>query len=234
MKKMVLLAAVMTMFISSASAQFYPDGRPIHPSKRGVYYGNGGRVVHSRYHSLDSYCGFRVGMGLATVNSDSPYLDGSKVKTGLNVGFVAGTQMVHGTPLYVEGGLYYTEKGGKSGSGSDKFTYNMNYLEVPLVLKYKFYPASNFTIEPFMGGYVSCGVGGKIKDFNNRAAYSSFGDKYADNFRRFDAGIKLGCGVGFDIFYLGASYDIGLANVGKDSFQDTHTGCFNLDFGINF
>lgn len=173
-------------------------------------------------------------MGLATVNSDSPYLDGSKVKTGLNVGFVAGTQMVHGTPLYVEGGLYYTEKGGKSGSGSDKFTYNMNYLEVPLVLKYKFYPASDFTIEPFMGGYVSCGVGGKIKDFNNRAAYSSFGDKYADNFRRFDAGIKLGCGVGFDIFYLGASYDIGLANVGKDSFQDTHTGCFNLDFGINF
>ena len=138
-------------------------------------------------------------MGLATVNSDSPYLDGSKVKTGLNVGFVAGTQMVHGTPLYVEGGLYYTEKGGKSGSGSDKFTYNMNYLEVPLVLKYKFYPASDFTIEPFMGGYVSCGVGGKIKDFNNRAAYSSFGDKYADNFRRFDAGIKLGCGVGFDI-----------------------------------
>ena len=233
MKKLVLLAAMMTMLVSTAFAQFYPDGRPIHPSKRGVYYGNGGRVA-PRYHSYDSYCGFRVGMGLSTVNSDSHYLDGNKVKTGLNVGFVAGTQMVPGTPLYVESGLYYTEKGGKSGSGSNKFTYDLNYLEVPLLLKYKVFTTSDFSIEPLLGGYVSCGVGGKIKDFDNRAAYSSFGDKYVDNFRRFDAGIKLGCGVGFDIFYLGASYDIGLANVGKDSFQDTHTGCFNLDFGINF
>ena len=96
------------------------------------------------------------------------------------------------------------------------------------------FTAGDLTVEPFLGGYVACGVGGKIKDFNYRTAYDSFGDKYDDNFRRFDGGVKVGCGIGFDIFYVGASYDIGLANIGKDSFQDTHTGCFNLDFGVTF
>ena len=102
------------------------------------------------------------------------------------------------------------------------------------MLKYKIYTDSDISIEPFLGGYLACGVGGKIKDYENREAYSSFGNEYYDNFSRFDAGVKLGCGLSFDIFYLGASYDIGLANVGKDNFQDTNTGCFNIDFGINF
>ena len=231
MKKMVLLSAMLLMLVATASAQFYPDGRPIHPAKRGAYYG---RPNTPRHHSYDSYCGFRVGLGLATVSSESHYLDGNKVKAGLNAGFVAGTQLVPGTPLFVESGLFYTEKGGKSENSADKFTYNLNYLEVPLLLKYKIYTAGDLTVEPFLGGYVACGVGGKIKDFNYRTAYDSFGDKYDDNFRRFDGGVKVGCGIGFDIFYVGASYDVGLANIGKDSFQDTHTGCFNLDFGVTF
>lgn len=36
------------------------------------------------------------------------------------------------------------------------------------------------------------------------------------------------------MMYLEASYDMGLANVGKDDFEDTHTGTFNLTFGVNF
>lgn len=234
MKKMILLSAMVIMFVSTASAQFYPNGRPIPPQKRGGYQKGSSSVVYSRYHSYDTYCGFRVGLGVSTVNSDSPILDGSKAKTGLNVGVVAGTQIVPGVPLFLEGGLYYTEKGGKNEKGIDQFTYNLNYLEVPVLFKYKIYTDSDLSIEPFLGGYLSCGVGGKIKDLNERRAYSSFGNQYDDNFSRFDAGVKLGCGVSFDIFYVGASYDIGLANVGKDKFQDTNTGCFNLDFGINF
>ena len=33
---------------------------------------------------------------------------------------------------------------------------------------------------------------------------------------------------------MGASYDIGLADVGENRFGDTHTGCLNLTVGINF
>ncbi|KGI60494.1 hypothetical protein [Prevotella sp. S7 MS 2] len=67
-----------------------------------------------------------------------------------------------------------------------------------------------------------------------RAAYPGFSEDYNDNFNRFDGGIKVGCGLGFQMLYLEASYDVGLANVGKDDFEDTHTGTFNLTFGVNF
>ncbi|MBQ6064858.1 MAG: PorT family protein [Prevotella sp.] len=234
MKKTVFLTMLIAMVATAASAQFYPNGRPIPPSKRGGYSTTHHPRSHSHYGPSSTYYGFRVGLGVATVNSDSHYLDGNKAKAGLNVGLAVGTEIVPGTPLCFESGLYYTEKGGKSGSGTDKFTYQLNYLEVPLLLKYKIYTDKNISIEPFLGGYLACGVGGKIKDYEYRAAYSSFGNEYDDNFNRFDGGVKLGCGVSFDMFYLGASYDIGLANVGKDNFNDTHTGCFNLDFGITF
>ena len=46
--------------------------------------------------------------------------------------------------------------------------------------------------------------------------------------------MKLGVGASFQLLYLEASYDIGLANVGKDNFDETRNGCFNLTMGINF
>lgn len=230
MKKMVLLSAMLLMLVATASAQFYPDGRPIHPAKRGAYYG---RPNTPRHHSYDSYCGFRVGLGLATVSSESHYLDGNKVKAGLNAGFVAGTQLVPGTPLFVESGLFYTEKGGKSENGADKFTYNLNYLEMPLVMKYYIDIDRYCSIQPFLGGYVACGVGGKIKDFGERAAYNSFSDS-PYSFRRMDAGLRTGCGLQIDMFYAELSYDLGLANICKDDFDTSKNGALMLSLGVNF
>ena len=102
------------------------------------------------------------------------------------------------------------------------------------MLKYKCRANLDVSIEPFLGGYLACGVGGKIKDYNHRAAYNSFDDDYNDTFNRFDGGLKLGVGASFQMLYLETSYDIGLANVGKDNFADTRNGCLNLTLGINF
>lgn len=230
MKKWFLFTLSVLLVALPASAQYYPDGRPIPPRLRHSYYSDRA----NDYHYNPVYYGFRIGLGVGTVNSDSPYLDGNKAKAGLNVGFVIGTQLTRNTPLCFETGLYYTEKGGKSTYDGNKFTYGLDYLEVPLLLKYKYYADRDFSIEPFLGGYLACGVAGKIKDFGNREAYSSFGDDYTQNFKRFDGGLRLGCGLGFQMVYMEASYDIGLANVGNDEFDDTHTGCFNLTFGVNF
>lgn len=226
MKKIVLLSMLALMLTTTASAQYYPSRRPAHP---------GGRTVHHHpRHNDDVYGGIRIGMNIATVNSDSPILDGNKAKTGLNAGVALGTRLTHYTPLYIESGLYFTQKGGKSEVGGEKFTYNLDYLELPLVFKYKADLGGGAKLEPFIGGYLACGVGGKIKDYNYRAAYSSFSDEYNDNFNRFDGGLRVGCGLSYDMLYVEAAYDAGLANVGKDAFDDTHTGTFNLSVGINF
>jgi len=177
------------------------------------------------------YFGFRVGLNASHVNSDSPLLNGSGVKTGLNIGVAAGTQLTYRAPLFIETGLYYTQKGGKSDSQGGRFTYDLNYLEVPLIIKYKHFVGNQTSIQPYAGGYLALGTDGEIKNYGSRTAFSSYEDGY---FNRFDGGLKIGCGVGFNMLYLDASYDIGLANIGQDNFDDTHGGCFTVNLGVNF
>lgn len=231
MKKLFFICmAVLTT--TSASAQYYPDGRPIPPSKRYAYQRN--RSNNTRCCDYkDTYFGFRLGMAVASVHSDAAILDGSNPRVGLDVGVVVGTKIVPNTPLYFESGLSYTEKGGKGDYQGSKFTYSLDYLELPLLLKYKAAVAPDVTIDPFIGGYLALGVGGKIKDYGEREAYSSFGSDKA-SFKRFDGGIRLGCGLSYNMLSLGISYDIGLANVGHYDFEDTRTGSLNLNVGVTF
>jgi hypothetical protein len=230
MKKFLLSAIAVLLVAAPSSAQYRRYGRPTTHYRS--EYRNGRYASYDYFNS--TYYGFRLGFGVSTVNSDSKILDSNSSQTGLNAGFVIGTRLTPSAPLFFESGLYYTEKGGESNYKGSKFTYGLNYLEVPLLLKYKAPVARDVSIEPFFGGFLACGVGGKIKDYDQRQAYDSFNSDYNDNFNRFDGGIKLGCGASFQMFYLEASYDIGLANVGKDNFDDTRTGCFNLTFGVNF
>lgn len=71
---------------------------------------------------------------------------------------------------------------------------------------------------------------GKIKNFAEREAESSFKDA---NFRRLDGGIRIGCGIGYDMFYADLTYDIGLANICHDSFDKSRNGALQFNFGVN-
>ena len=189
------------------------------------------------YHRLahhaptSNYYGLRVGLSLSTVHSDDAYLDGSGMSSGVNVGFVAGFQLAPSTPIYFETGLGYTEKGGRGNYQGSKFTYDLNYLEVPLLLKYDYEASRDVFVQPFIGGYVSAGVGGKVKDFGHRQAVSSFDDEF---FKRFDGGLRLGCGLEFSHLYLEVAYDLGLSNICHDTFNTSRNSCLLLNCGVNF
>ena len=189
------------------------------------YNRNTGRLDYSygtrgSYMNRDTYFGFRVGPAFTTVNSDKPSLDGGKMKTGLNVGVAAGFALTDRAPLFLESGIYYVEKGGKNDKKGLDFTYNLGYVEMPFVLKYAYNIDRTFSIQPFFGGYVACGVAGKIKD--------------EGAFKRFDAGLRMGVGVGIDLFYADLTYDLGLSNIGNDDFDDAHNSALMLTFGVNF
>lgn len=227
MKKTLLLSLLCMILAMPAMAQpGYPYGRGYQPRVQTVGRHGNEYVAWHRY-----YFGLRVGLNASHVSSESPLLDGSGVKSGLNIGFAAGTQLTYRAPLFLESGLYYSQKGGKSGSGSDKFTYDLNYLELPIIIKYKHFIGNQTSIQPYAGGYLAVGTDGEIKNYGSRTAFSSFDNGY---FNRFDGGLKIGCGVGYNMLYLDASYDIGLANIGQDSFDDTHNGCFTINVGVNF
>ena len=216
------MMAMLTAVPSVAQYVRRPYTRPVAPAPP-RYYDNGYR----RHSNVDSYFGFRIGLDVATVSADDLYLDGGSPKAGLNVGFVAGFQVAPATPLYLETGLSYTEKGGKNGT----YSYNMNYLEVPLLMKYQHNFDSQTSLQPFLGVYCAAGISGNIKEQDRRQSYSSFSD---DAFRRFDAGVRIGCGLQFDHLYAELGYDIGLANVSHDDFNTAHTCCFFANVGVNF
>lgn len=227
MKKTLLLSLLCMILAMPAMAQpGYRYGRGYNPRVQTVgRHGN----EYVAWHSY--YVGLRVGLNASHVNSDSPLLDGSSMKSGLNIGIAAGTQLTYRAPLFIESGLYYSQKGGKSDSGSGKFTYDLNYLEVPVIIKYKHFVGNQTSIQPYAGGYLAVATDGQIKNYGTRTAFSSYDDGY---FNRFDGGLKIGCGVGYNMLYLDASYDIGLANIGQDNFDDTHNGCFTINVGVNF
>lgn len=219
---MISMLAVLTAIPSVAQYTRRPTPRPTAPVHRSHY------APAPRLHAAtDSYVGLRLGLGVATVNADDPYLDGGSPKAGFNVGVVTGLQLAPATPLYLETGLSYIEKGGKSGL----YTYNMNYLEVPLLIKYQHNIDYDTSIQPFVGVYGSLGVSGKMKDQSRRLIYDAFAD---DAFKRFDGGLRIGCGLQFDYLYAELGYDVGLANVSHDDFSTAHTGCFFANVGINF
>lgn len=240
MKRFSLLLLIAVLTAGMVTAQ--PRHRTVI-----VHHGQSGRYAlfddhrpsYSAWHRTNTYFGVRLGLNAASVRSEANALDGSSLKAGLNVGIVGGVQLSHRTPVFFESGLFYSQKGGKSnnvitaGGGKTKFTYGLNYLEVPILIKYKHIAdwRNRVTIEPFAGAFVGVGVGGNIKDYGDRVAFDSYDNGF---FKRGDAGIKLGCGVGFGMGYFDVSYDIGLANVGQDAFDDTHTGCLTVNIGVNF
>ena len=179
MKKTLLLSLLCMILAMPAMAQpGYRYGRGYNPRIQTVgRHGN----EYIAWHSY--YVGLRVGLNASHVSSESPLLDGSSLKSGLNIGIAAGTQLTYRAPLFIESGLYYSQKGGKSDSGNGKFTYDLNYLEVPLLIKYKHFVGNQTSIQPYAGGYLAVATDGQIKNYGTRTAFSSFEDGY---FNRFD------------------------------------------------
>lgn len=224
--------AVMALLLGlSAQAQAYKSSRYYNERTGHLDYSRGMHSVPFASINDMGYYGLRIGPSFSTVNSDEDALDGGSSQTGLNIGFVAGFAFTDQMPLYFETGVFYNEKGGRSIYQGKKMTYDLNYIELPIAVKYVYDFDGHFTVQPFIGGYLACGVSGKIKNYGDRVAESSFSKKY---FQRFDGGLRFGCGVGYDMFYADLSYDLGLANICHDEFDTSHNGCLTLNIGVNF
>ena len=226
MKKTIIFTLLcMAMALPAVAQPGRLYGRPAQPRVQTVSRHGNEYMGWHRY-----YFGLRVGLNASHVSSESPALDGSGIKSGLNIGLAAGTQLTYHAPLFFETGLYYTEKGGK---GDHDFKYSLNYLEMPFVLKYIHNFDRSFSIQPFFGGYVAAGVSGKVKNYYARESYNAFGGDY-DQFKRFDGGLRLGVGVQYEMLYADVTYDLGLSNVGHDVFDEAKNSALMLNFGINF
>lgn len=236
MKKTFLLA-IATLIVVTASAQI---GRR---QKRD-------RFNHS---NVEQYYGLRLGLNVSSISSGYTNYDMSS-RAGINFGAVYGLQLANSTPLWLEGGVYFSEKGGKNDSFittvsqggteqnvSQKVETRLTYLQVPVVIKYAFDIADDLYLQPFFGGYLALGIGGKTKEYGT--TYSQAGTTYTldrhshssyDYFNRLDGGLRLGCGIEYQMVYAEAGFDFGLANITGDDFDSAHNMNFFLTAGVNF
>lgn len=176
----------------------------------------------------EQYYGLRLGLNVASVNSDEVEAD-LDARTGLSVGGVYGLLLTDTTPLWLEAGLFYSEKGGKTHASGYKQSTRLSYLQVPITVKYSFDVYDDLYIQPFIGGYLAYGIGGKTKNYSIRQSHSSF-----DDINRFDSGLRIGCGTEYQMLYAELGFDIGLANISKDDFNTSRTCNFFINIGVNF
>ena len=183
------------------------------------------------------YYGIRLGMTAANLSGDteSPRLEsGSKV--GMTLAGVVGLRVSQSTPLFLESGLYYTERGAK----------NIGYsnLEIPLLIKYGVKATEDIAILPFVGPYFARAGWGKTKQYTMEGETVSkkvekvgtFDEKKSANggLNRLNMGFKIGCAAEYNKLYVEVGYQIGVSNIAKDDDRTIHSNAFFANFGVNF
>ena len=172
------------------------------------------------------YYGVRLGMNVSTVTGK--YVDADS-KVGMTLGGVIGLHVSETVPVFLESGIYYSGRGAKD--------YNLNYLELPILIKYGIQVSDEVAILPFIGPYFSLGVSGKYKDVDMSTGKTvTVKDSSYDLMKRSDMGFKLGCGVEYNMLYAELGYQFGVTDIAKDNPQDdgAHTGNFFVNIGVNF
>ena len=167
------------------------------------------------------FWGVRIGVNFGGIGGD---LESDKGRTGMTLAGVVGLRVSETVPLFLESGLYYTERGGENLKGfkdpvltQEKLDGHLNYLEVPAIIKYGFITESDIAILPFIGPYLSMGISGNYKYLKHP-----------------EMGFKLGCGLEWNNLYLEAAYQFGVTNIADYADYSSHGHNLGINFGVNF
>lgn len=180
--------------------------------------------------------GVKGGVNFSTLYTENS--DNSKMLTGFNVGLFAKLPVTKNIALQPE--FYYTTKGSEVtynnlfANGTARF--NVNYLEVPLLLMMNITQNFNVHVGPYAGYMVS----GKATNKSNVTLFDYENVLNTSDYNRFDAGLAAGVGIDVGALNLGARYSYGLTKVGKErsffgttyTFPDASNSVMNFYIGI--
>ena len=142
-------------------------------------------------------------------------------KSGFQIGVLADCALLD--DLSVQPGIIFTQQGMKGNAPLDgaitKFTFNMNYFQIPVNIQYK--RDTGDLIKIFQAGpYLGYGIGGKMKGENTINGKKEkisekikFGTDRDTELKAFDFGLGLGVGIEVDNFQGGIAYNFGLVRL---------------------
>ena len=194
--------------------------------------------------------GIRAGLNFARL--PNPYTD-FDARTTFHAGATINIPLVNfGSPSFNQGvdvitGLFIHGKGTSYEYHEDDFnvkeTASPLYLQLPILVSYRFKPCNIMQLQLDFGSYFAYGIGGKYKIERRvkNTTVSMETDFFDENeaFRRADWGLHFGFGMTFVRHYhLGVSYEIGLSDIRHKRFESGSggrcNGVWSLTFGYDF
>lgn len=142
MKKLFLMAIVLLMAGAAADAQYYrPQPRPRY--RRPV-------VEYRQQRKEDDFYRPRVGLtgGVNIANIVSDHYDNfdTRSKVGVNAGLIFDLPIAY--PFSIAPEVLYSQKGYRANTDVGSFAQRANFLDIPVLAKFKLAPGFNFLIGP--------------------------------------------------------------------------------------
>jgi hypothetical protein len=136
------------------------------------------------------------------------------VLTGFHLGAFVELPLTAAISLQPE--VAYSTKGAENeydnATASGRVKFRLNYIEVPVLLKFNI--TNRFNIHA--GPYVAFLVDSKITDEDNDGSVNFENEVDEDNLNNVDFGLAAGLGIDFGNLGIGARYNYGLTTVGKE------------------
>nr|WP_129730816.1 porin family protein [Parabacteroides goldsteinii] len=176
----------------------------------------------------------QVRLGVETgVNMASLGVRGNHAQILPTGGLVADYQFDNN--VMIQSGLHYVMKGANSlVNGTQELMVRLGYIELPVMVGYRFPVADHIYIVPQIGAYFACGVNGYGEfgpNFRNTGIGNTDGvwynpfkrfdlktgkEEYVEPFERFDTGLRFAVSAEVHKFNLALAYDLGLKRTTKE------------------
>lgn len=154
--------------------------------------------------------GIKGGVNFSNIYNED--VDDNNMLTSFNAGVFAVLPISELIAIQPE--VLYSRKGAELtynnvfAKGKTKF--NLNYIEVPVLLRVNLTKNLNIHAGPYIGFLIDANA--KNESNGNTSTYNFDND----NFNKIDAGLSAGIGLDFDVFGFGARYNYGMTKIQKD------------------
>lgn len=162
--------------------------------------------------SSNAQIGVKGGVNFSNMYTED--VDDNNMLTSFNLGFYASIPLTSFIAIQPE--FLYSRKGAELkydnllATGSAKF--NLNYIEVPVLLKLNI--GKNFNVHA--GPYFAYLIDSKVTNETDGGTFDFEETFNNDDFNKFDYGLSAGLGFDFESIGIGARYNYGLSTVGKE------------------
>lgn len=155
------------------------------------------------------YIGLKGGLTLSNLNINE--VNDRNMRTGFHLGAYAHIPL--GNAFAFQPEINYTTKGATAQYDilffNGEYSFNLNYVDVPLMGVIKFGDAAELHLGPYIGFLTKASL----------ETTGAFGDGQEelnrDSFKDMDIGLAAGIALNFDALQLGARYHYGLSEIAK-------------------